>query len=768
MEKRAISRHKGRLERAKVPRISAKKQPKCDVCAKIVKLFRTPFPPPPIKNLRAFWTWVQLGSFEDVIVSTRCEIHPRMLRSVFGDALNTTDTTKFVAKGADDCIIIVGHNSEYRVSLDHSSLMRLPTPSAIHNAVSSCITHNAIAVNRQWIDSNLLRRWKRSCDKQNHAACRQWPQTSGLSLNMCPNWLIDTWRMCLVRGTTGVPYVALSYVWGPKEFFKTTRQNLDQLQLDGAFINSHQRLGVPRTIADAISVVGLLEERYLWVDALCIVQDDSITRHSEINKMASIFAGASITIIASQGEDANYGLRGLHSISQPRNLNQDIFALTKGYNIVNTRKKSKTPCVWANRGWTYQESLLARRRLCFGYDGIDWDCRCSSFHEDARANPGSKLLYRDTTRDMFSSPFPSLRGYGELLSSYNLRDFTYPEDALSAFAGITTSLSLTFYGGFVCGIPLMFLDIALCWQPSANVCERRLPSENTDKEPTELGLPSWSWVGWKCKPYLWAWEHGNDYVKQSPYLLQGMSCEETLPIVSWFSRKWGTAEATPISHFQGVIQGLKTSAIEGKEPPMGWKRFEHSINSGTQSVVDRSYLKNFERLGYFYRYEHDPNSEFWYPIPSWYDTQGDTSPCEIAGNTLLCARTRRASLWLTGRFKACGGTISIRDRQRNWVGALRLQTPLPMETSNRYSGEMIACELVAISAGYAIEGRPAHAIDEWFMPERPEASKGEKYEFYNVLWVEWKDGIAYRKALGRVMKSAWEAQDLEWIDLVLG
>jgi len=45
---------------------------------------------------------------------------------------------------------------------------------------------------------------------------------------------------------------------------------------------------------------------------------------------------------------------------------------------------------------------------------------------------------------------------------------------------------------------------------------------------------------------------------------------------------------------------------------------------------------------------------------------------------------------------------------------------------------------------------------------------GSKYEFYHVLWVEWVEGIAYRKGLGRIMRSAWEEQELEWIDLILG
>jgi hypothetical protein len=50
----------------------------------------------------------------------------------------------------------------------------------------------------------------------------------------------------------------------------------------------------------------------------------------------------------------------------------------------------------------------------------------------------------------------------------------------------------------------------------------------------------------------------------------------------------------------------------------------------------------------------------------------------------------------------------------------------------------------------------------------PELENVDPYNFYNVLWIEWEDGIAYRKALGRVFKDAWERQDLEETDIVLG
>jgi hypothetical protein len=38
----------------------------------------------------------------------------------------------------------------------------------------------------------------------------------------------------------------------------------------------------------------------------------------------------------------------------------------------------------------------------------------------------------------------------------------------------------------------------------------------------------------------------------------------------------------------------------------------------------------------------------------------------------------------------------------------------------------------------------------------------------NVLWVVWEDGVAYRKGVGRIERSAWEAVKKDDIWLVLG
>ena len=78
-------------------------------------------------------------------------------------------------------------------------------------------------------------------------------------------------------------------------------------------------------------------------------------------------------------------------------------------------------------------------------------------------------------------------------------------------------------------------------------------------------------------------------------------------------------------------------------------------------------------------------------------------------------------------------------------------------------------ELVAVSEGFFYNAQMGNYLDSTLEEDHPERPRETaKYEFYNVLCVEWEDGVAYRKGVGRVHKEAWERQDVEWIDLMMG
>jgi hypothetical protein len=101
-----------------------------------------------------------------------------------------------------------------------------------------------------------------------------------------------------------VPYLALSYCWGGDQRHKTTKRSM--LHSNGAVNVSL----LPATIRDAISVTINLGYKYLWVDSLCIIQDDQQDRMAEIAKMPTIYSNAICTIAASFPAKASEGFLG--------------------------------------------------------------------------------------------------------------------------------------------------------------------------------------------------------------------------------------------------------------------------------------------------------------------------------------------------------------------------------------------------------------------------------------------------------------------------
>lgn len=117
---------------------------------------------------------------------------------------------------------------------------------------------------------------------------------------------IDVKQMRVVSLPGNARYLALSYVWGRSPFIQLTKSNTELLKRKGS-LQEHR---LPRTLEDAINLVSLLDERYLWVDALCIVQDDTVSKMEQIAQMDRIYLCAALTIVSAGGIDANSGLSG--------------------------------------------------------------------------------------------------------------------------------------------------------------------------------------------------------------------------------------------------------------------------------------------------------------------------------------------------------------------------------------------------------------------------------------------------------------------------
>lgn len=113
----------------------------------------------------------------------------------------------------------------------------------------------------------------------------------------------------MVEKQAHVPYLALSYVWGSVANFRLTRMNRSELMRPGIVTKVWHHL--PRSIQDVIVLTRKLKVRHLWLDSICLIQNDTEDLERGVNVMDRIYEQAWLTIIAAHGHDTSAGFPGL-------------------------------------------------------------------------------------------------------------------------------------------------------------------------------------------------------------------------------------------------------------------------------------------------------------------------------------------------------------------------------------------------------------------------------------------------------------------------
>lgn len=309
------------------------------------------------------------------------------------------------------------------------------------------------------------------------------------------------------------PYVALSYVWGGKNAEKTVHSNVLTRLLHGGLEEPFKKM--PKVIQDTVKLVRRLGYRYLWIDAICIVQNSARSWKLNAEIMNMIYRNADLTICAADGVDATTGLKAL---SKPTH-SQIIVECAPGLRLMVCRlaeasiKKSK----WNTRGWTFQERLLSRRCLIFTEGRVMFQCRSAAMSEDIVTAPGSVDNASRWSLDLLQSPLQLLNSlaprpiwfYMNCVQLYSARDLTKSGDILAAFNGVSNHIEDALSSPLTFGLPTSHFDLALLWIPLGS-SQRRMGDESEDErfddEPSrrrnsghtrETNFPSWSWCGWQ-------------------------------------------------------------------------------------------------------------------------------------------------------------------------------------------------------------------------------------------------------------------------------
>ncbi|KAF4627631.1 hypothetical protein G7Y89_g10524 [Cudoniella acicularis] len=433
----------------------------------------------------------RIGTLAEVTQKTRCELC-RLVAFVFHRAehhgnlyLNSTSPqlTEMILRwnlnmGPSGGFIIPGTGVGYTICLSRTPAVDLRnTRISLDN------------IYQPKLDVSRVRRWISVCANDHGLECNpRWTHNpSGMSPipGLRTLRLIDVEKSCIVEVPSSCRYLTLSYVWGSVPNLRLTTLNKSTMMQPGILNKIHTM--IPRTIRDAIDLVKSLKERYLWVDALCLIQNDPEDLQIGVNVMDDIYERAITTIVAACGDNADAGLPGVRETSrliEPKTARiNSLVELGLYVDLDNLLRVS----AYYGRAWTFQEQFLSRRALYFVGNEVHFRCREATWSENCidrfQANRDRFLASLLQVDWGYDSPIEDLQ---EILFYYSQRAITNQSDALRALAGIIRRLSNRMKCSFFQGLPTASFDMLLIFRAFSKSSSFR----------RRKGFPSYSWTGW--------------------------------------------------------------------------------------------------------------------------------------------------------------------------------------------------------------------------------------------------------------------------------
>ena len=383
---------------------------------------------------------------------------------------------------------------------------------------------------------DLGKQWLHECLKD-HKKCRE--LSSGQK--RLPSRVIDVGtdstnpRVKTTGAETG-RWAALSYCWGGDSSFVLTSHNRHQF-----YNGEHPLEAFPQTLQDAIGLTKQLGISYLWVDALCIIQDSSSDWAAEASRMKDVYGGATITIAAVGADSPQAGIFRHRTVERevckvkwrsPPSSEGSWIYLRAGLQRSDSKMKAEP---LSTRGWTLQELLLSPRTLSYGSQQMTWECLQKTIGEDGRPPPPSdghkdKLFIQNLLRDRIGRWERSKLGLANwslknmpgdwslvpeswekhrdiLYSRWNavLRDFTgrsltMKKDELPALSGLAAAFNNHLHDQYCAGLWKGDLLRGLLWtrdllwrnqRPQTALSSGLIASRASGDK---MGPPSWSWA----------------------------------------------------------------------------------------------------------------------------------------------------------------------------------------------------------------------------------------------------------------------------------
>jgi hypothetical protein len=300
-------------------------------------------------------------------------------------------------------------------------------------------------------------------------------------------------------------YAALSHCWGSDtKPLMTLKNNID--------LHKMKVPALPQTFADAIMAVRQLGIEYIWIDSLCIIQDDPQDWQAECPLMSQTYANAAVTIAGPGAADSHTGfLHSRHSVGtnivvHPYGIDRRIKGAVllsvspfREEEYLRDKKQYEYPRVLAERAWVLQERLLSRRILYFGTRQMYYECDAGvafeRFHITVPWNDVSLGIAEDgpeSRKDALSGalcPEDLYMAWRSIVSEYSGLGLRYADDNLAALSGLAKQMQGRTDDKYCAGMWWHDLPFGLLWRVPGGLSQ--------DRRRGEIGAlmgPSWSWA----------------------------------------------------------------------------------------------------------------------------------------------------------------------------------------------------------------------------------------------------------------------------------
>ncbi|KAK4096829.1 HET-domain-containing protein [Parathielavia hyrcaniae] len=328
-------------------------------------------------------------------------------------------------------------------------------------------------------------------------------------------------RITLTNGDQRGPYLALSYVWGAQQPMTTT-SNIDDYVSRGIPLSIF-----PQTIRNAISATRSLGQRYLWVDALCILQDSDADKARQLGEMRRIYRDSHLTLNAACASStwegflakqrpqriptARVPFRDRDHGGGPGAAAAGVVCLARR---MDTDSGDASRTYWddlepiAYRGWTLQEKLLPPRSLVYASDTLRYHCQTEVVGiGGALCEPSTGLrlprAVLSDAADLFSAGAPGAersewplagerktarQAWLSVVFMYTLRQISNEADKLPAVGGVAEQFARVAGDQYLAGLWRLSLLFDLLWSVGND------GTDPNNRRPERYRAPSWSWA----------------------------------------------------------------------------------------------------------------------------------------------------------------------------------------------------------------------------------------------------------------------------------